>query len=146
MLPIEAALIPELKRMGFSRKSRTWWRQGEDAIQVLNLQRGFGDEFFFNLGAYFRELGNEAFPAEHLCHVRARLERVSKPECFTAIRSVEVSAEPPPQALQALFSDGMAWLSLVSSKSGLKTFLESDQATSCLVLAAVKELCHARSA
>ncbi|MES2950999.1 MAG: DUF4304 domain-containing protein [Pseudomonadota bacterium] len=145
MLPIEAALIPELRQRGFKRKSRTWWRQGEDAVQVFNLQRGFGDEFFFNLGAYFRELGNEEFPPEHHCHVRARLERVSAPEYFTPIRSVEASVDPPAQALQALFLDGMSWLALVSSKRGLKKFLESKQASSCLIFASAKELCHAQS-
>lgn len=143
MQPIETALIPELKKLGFKRKSRTWWRQGEDAIQVFNLQRGFGDEFFFNLGVYFRELGSEEFPPEHRCHVRARLERVSKPEYFTSIRSVEAAVEPPAEALQALFSDGMHWLGLVSSKRRLKAFLESEQASSCMVFASARELCHA---
>jgi hypothetical protein len=141
MIAVERELSGELKRLGFIKKSRTWWRSVDDVIQVINLQRGFGEQLFINVAAYFTKLGTDTFPKEFNCHVRARLERIARAEYFTPIRSLEAGSEPMPEAIRALSLDGIAWLNQIANTRGFCKFLESEVANQCFIHHAARNLC-----
>ena len=146
MIPTESAVASLLKEFGFSRKGRTWWRTTTATIQVINLQRGFGEQLHINLGAYFRALGEEAFPLEHSCHVRARLERVCPCEFFEAIRLLQAPSIPTPEALEALSTHAIRWLDFLSTEQGLCEYLASPEAKNVFVHRLARDLCDAKSA
>ncbi|WDF76661.1 DUF4304 domain-containing protein [Mucilaginibacter sp. KACC 22773] len=65
----------ELKKLGFQRKSGSWYLNEKEVIKVVNLQKSnYSDLYYVNIGAYFKEIdGKENFPKEQQCHIRTRL-------------------------------------------------------------------------
>jgi hypothetical protein len=141
MLPLESEIALRLKGAGFSRNSRTWRRASLFSIQVVNLQRGFGEQLHVNLGVYLRLLGDETTPLEHHCHVRARLERICPPDYFEAARSLEASSHTFTQAVEALMTFGIAWLDALSNKDGLCAFIKGADATATFIHQSARALC-----
>lgn len=88
MLPLSAQIAQPLKALGFTKKSDSWWRQSQDAVQVLNIQKSpFGERIYVNLGIYLKALGTETTPPERRCHVQVRLERIADPGLWNEIAS-----------------------------------------------------------
>jgi hypothetical protein len=141
MLSLEAAIAPQLKAAGFRKKARTWWRNVDEAIQVVNLQKSpYGERLYVNLGIYVTRLGSETSPPENRCHVQARLERVTDPARLAAISSAEAGAAPPQLLLDALLVDGLAWLDDLSTLAGIRKYIESGGTSKSLVQATVRQL------
>ena len=56
------------------KHSGSWYRESEDVISVLNLQKSqYSLSYYVNVGFWIKALGEERFPKEHKCHVRVRL-------------------------------------------------------------------------
>ena len=142
MRAVESAFASKLKLLGFRRRGRTWWRMSEFAIQVINVQRGFGEQAHVNLGVYVRSFGEASAPKENHCHVRARLERVSDREYFESIRRLDVCSAPLPQALDALMTCGVPWLDSLSTRAGLCAFLEKRDSSHVFVHKFARDLCN----
>lgn len=139
MLPLESAIAPELKARGFKKKGRTWWRDTDDVVQVLNLQQSpFGEQLYVNLGVYLKRLGTEPMPAVNRCHIGVRLERVASHQAEVA--AATLSTRPGAALLSALLVDGIAWLESVSTLKGIRSYLASGGASKGLVFASVREL------
>jgi hypothetical protein len=134
MIPLESALAPRLKALGFRKKARTWWRDAESSIQVINLQKsGYGAAIYVNRGIYLNDLGAEPSPPERRCHIRSRLERVVGPELCEVVRSADAESAPTSELIEAVVSGGVGWLSDISTHDGLSRFLASEQASGCFV-------------
>jgi len=61
---------------GFKKKASTWYRQGEGALQVVDLQKSsFGMQFYINLCCVPVGMSVEGMPTpkEHKCSIRIRL-------------------------------------------------------------------------
>ena len=125
IIPVESAIAALLKPLGFRRKGRTWWRSNSFAVQVVNLQRGWGDSLHVNLGILIRELDESELPRENHCHVRARLERVCLRRSFAPVQSLSATAPASGKALEALAVHGIAWLEALSYKEGLCQYVLS---------------------
>ena len=140
MLPLESSISPPLKAQGFRKKARTWWRNREDTIQVINLQKDpwGGGRLHINLGVYVRQLGSELNPASHNCHVQARLENVAAEMYWNTIASARSEPEPSPELLEALLTDGVSWLNRVSTVEGIRAYLESGGTKKGMVVASVR--------
>ena len=66
-----------LKEHGFWKKGQSWYLHGSDAIVVLNLQKDdVSDLYYTNFGVWLVAFGDDQYPQENHCHVRARLERI----------------------------------------------------------------------
>ena len=141
MLPLELRVAPEMKRLGFLKKARTWRRTTSEAVQVLNLQKStWGPApLYVNLGVYLRRLGSDPSPSENVCHVRARLEQIASPEYWNAICALAADGPPAEEAVTALLKEGIAWLGSVSSKGGLRDFLASPKARRVFIHRLVNE-------
>ena len=141
MLPLSAQIAQPLKELGFTKKSDTWWRQSEDAVQVLNIQKSqFGERIYVNLGVYLKALGPETTPPERRCHVQVRLEQIADPELWNEIASAAADTEPTPALIAAVVEDGSGWLNRLSTLAGVREFIESDASKHALVFASVREL------
>lgn len=79
--PIKLAVEAALKSAAFRRKSNTWYRELEETIITLNVQKSsFGEQYYVNLGVFVKGLAqvrSEVPPGEHECHVRLRLESLT---------------------------------------------------------------------
>ena len=141
MLPLEVRVAPEMKRLGFLKKVRTWRRTTSEAVQVLNLQKSsWGPApLYVNLGVYLRRLGSDPSPSENVCHIRARLERIASPEYWHAICALAADEPPAEDAVTALLNEGIAWLGSVSGEDGLREFLASSKARHVFIHKLVKE-------
>ena len=134
MLPLEAAISPKLKALGFKKKARTWWRTENDSIQVVNLQKSpYGDQLYVNLALYIRSLGPERLPPENRCHIQARLERVVPTSLSESVTSASADSEASDALLQALLVHGIGWLEGIASPAGRKVFLAQSASAHCLI-------------
>lgn len=141
MIPLESAISLALKRIGFRKKARTWWRTCDESIQVLNLQMSpFGGRLYINLGVYVLKLGNETSPAHNRCHVQVRLEAVADERYWNAIVSAEPEPEPSSELMAAVLSDGVAWLERVSNVEGIRLWIDAGGSKKGAVAASVREL------
>jgi len=145
VISIESAVASLLSPLGFRRKGRTWWRSNSFAIQVVHLQRGWGEQLHINLGIYLRQLDEKESPAEHQCHVRVRLERVCPAVFFEPVRSLNASLLPSAEALEALSVHGVGWLEALSSKAGLCQFIVSSGPKIGFIHKGAKVCCDVRS-
>jgi hypothetical protein len=140
MLPLELAIVTPLRSAGFTKKARSWRRNVDKTIQVINLQKSsFGDRLYVNLGVYVRALGPETSPPHNRCHVQVRLERVADPARQLAVSSAESGTTPAMALIDAVVVDGVAWLDGLSSRDGIRKYLESGGAHKGLVFAIVRQ-------
>lgn len=73
------ALKPLLKMHRFKKTRTTWHKEIEDFILVFNVQGSqWGEDYYINLGVYFKALGKELTPSENICHIQARLAHENK--------------------------------------------------------------------
>ncbi|MER9683902.1 DUF4304 domain-containing protein [Mesorhizobium sp. M0184] len=73
---LESLLNRELLTHGFKKKSTSWYRQDEGALQVINLQKSnFGLRFYLNLGCVPNGMTVEGMPTpkEYECPIKIRL-------------------------------------------------------------------------
>ena len=68
-------IAPTLKKHGFKKRRRSWFRDTGEIIQVVNLQASQWSEedYYFNLALYLKPLGDLETPPEYKCHIRRRV-------------------------------------------------------------------------
>lgn len=71
--PVKTAMAQELRKAGFKARSTHWYKHGPDAILVANLQKSlYGPQYYINLAAWMKQLGESEAPKEYQCHIRVR--------------------------------------------------------------------------
>lgn len=76
--PLERALDEVLVQEGFVKVKKTWRFDGSESILVVNLQKSdWSNQYYVNLGVYFKAIGKSASPGSHECHVCRRLDALS---------------------------------------------------------------------
>lgn len=86
---IKEGLAPLLKKNGFKKKARNFYRESEDRIEILNVQasqwnEGNEGKFTINIGVYYPEISEitgappvKGMPKEYDCTVRERIGHLS---------------------------------------------------------------------
>lgn len=75
------------KSAAMVKQSGTWYRNTNDVIQAMNLQKSqYGPSYYVNVGWWLRSLGDVKFPKDHQWHIGIRLESLA------ANRAEEVKA------------------------------------------------------
>jgi len=117
-------LAPQLKKVGFRKKGRTWHRENDEVIQVFNIQGSSWDmeDFYVNLGIYLRAIGSDPRPSENHCHVQQRVPR-------------EIDHDG-----EATLGYAMGWYSDRDSRDKLKSHIDTDSIKGPVLLALRKEL------
>ena len=66
-----------LSSQEFRKRGQSWYLHGTDCTAVLNLQKDdFSELYYVNFGVWLAVFGDDQYPQENQCHVRARLERM----------------------------------------------------------------------
>lgn len=82
---IKLGINDALKEEGFYRKSTTWYREMNETLLVVNLQKSnFGDIFYINLAIEVKTLpaypGSKPPQKAHQCHIQVRIDSVEPAE------------------------------------------------------------------
>ena len=116
---LEKAFVPELQRLGFAKRARTWHRPHAESTIVINIQASqWGDDVYINLGAYLPVLGQESRPPIERCHLRLRISPFPN-EAQSALKVLRELALP--------LADRLA------SPAGIRSFLNSSAGSDSLV-------------
>jgi hypothetical protein len=63
------------RQAGFEKKSGSWYRQSDEVIAAINLQKSqYGPLYYINVGFWLRQLDDERYPKMNQWHVLIRLE------------------------------------------------------------------------
>jgi meiotically up-regulated gene 157 (Mug157) protein len=66
------------KSAAMVKQSGTWYRNTNDVIQAMNLQKSqYGPSYYVNVGWWLRSLGDVKFPKDHQWHIGIRLESLA---------------------------------------------------------------------
>jgi len=111
--------------MGFSRKGNSWFRRGEEIVQVVNLQKSrWGNQYYLNYALWLLALGETSLPREEMCHVRKRVDDlVANEKQFNELLDLEndIPAEERAALLsKMLTSDLVPFIDKSSSIAGLR--------------------------
>lgn len=99
--PIKIGISTALASRQFERKSNTWYRDLEETVLVVDLQKsGFGAQHYINLGVFLKEVAerrpNKLPPREHECHIRFRLAPSENlPETMSGLLDLEDASIAP---------------------------------------------------
>ena len=145
MFPLESAVAPGMKALGFRKKARNWWRTSDYAVQVLSLQKSqFGEQLYVNVAVYLSQLGNELSPPHNRCQIQARLETVVDSKYWNEIAAAQTETSPSPALIEAVLKGGVAWLDQLSTPTGIRTYLREGGERKGLVFASVRKLVGAQ--
>ncbi len=78
--PIKEIVKDYMKSTGFRCKRNSWYRQCNDLLQIINIQKSYwGDQYYINLGfdyydGSFRYPSEYRFPPEYMFDLRIRIE------------------------------------------------------------------------
>jgi len=78
--PIKAIVKDYMKTAGFRCKRNSWYRQCNDLIQIVNIQKScWGNQYYVNIGfdyydGSFKYPSEYKFPAEYMFDLRIRIE------------------------------------------------------------------------
>lgn len=147
--PIKLGINSVLLSEGFQHKLGTWYRDQEESILVVNLQKSnFGEQYYINLGVLLK--GPQAAtvrlpPKEHECHVRLRVEAATPAEeqALTALLNLEdrsIDAADRERRVRALMADqALPFLLQCGTRAGLQEAHRDGKLKSAQVHKAVRE-------
>ena len=130
---IQEVFKPIFKANGFKKNGATWHHVGEDLVKVFNIQGSqWSRYFYFNIGLYLRELGNDQKPTEFKCHVRLRAgQLLSGEKEITKLYELSVFEKEQPieqriHQLEELISKlVIPWFALFSTKADVIKYIET---------------------
>lgn len=68
-----------LKPLGFKKKGLTWNLERDDFVFIVNIQTGWGNQYFINVGIYIKKLNEKKkFILDRDCQIGWRLYRMDK--------------------------------------------------------------------
>lgn len=134
-----------LTASGFTKNGDTWYSEKSETILVVNLQKSqWGEQYYINLAAWFKELGESKFPPkEHLCHVRTRLTSLTNGSLEKALNleSKELDdSRREPIVGKAIKEVAIPFLDQCSTLKGLKRQYEGDRLAKVMVHKNLKHL------
>ena len=141
---LKAGLRRALLAAGFVAEGDLFVRQGTGVSTLVGLQKGFGKQWFLNVGFHLDALDGPRPERVELCHLYFRLERLF-PQHLEMIRTAgaldEVSQPEAYQALLDAFPTTIdAELRTLGTDSGLRAALAEGRLGEGLVRKEVKEL------
>jgi hypothetical protein len=149
---LEDWLSSVLLSRGFEKQRRNWYRNTDQVVVMLNLDKSpDGGQFYINLAASPRELLASDHPPEHHCHLRTRLESLV-PDQLALERALDLEEaqiaedERRQMVVESLLEYGFPFLDLVGSITGMESLMHEHPARArFLVHVELKHLLEKRS-
>jgi len=128
---IKRSVDEALKGVEFLRKSNTWYRDLEETVLVVDLQKSnFGEQHYINVGVLVKGLATryngKLPPKETDCHIRARIEGLepNAEESFRQLLDLEdksVGASERQQRIEKAIADVvLPFLLRCSTRAGIR--------------------------
>ena len=119
---------------GFEKQRRNWYRNSDQAVVMLNLDKSpDGGRFYINLAASPCELLTSNRPPEHHCHLRTRLESLV-PDRFTLERALDLDdsevevVDRKQTIVESIATYGIPFLDRVGSIAGMESVIQNHPA------------------
>jgi hypothetical protein len=119
------------KVAGFVKKGSAWYADRAESILVVSPQKSqYGEQYYLNVGIFFRVFGSNEKPKEHECHLRTRLTEIvgvvdqERARSLLDFKGMSVAESERQQALVTLLKEkGIPFLEQCSSIEGVRTAL-----------------------
>jgi Domain of unknown function (DUF4304) len=132
---IKEGLAPLLKKEGFRRKARNFYREYQDRIEVINVQAGKWNEgvegqFTINAGVYYPEIAEiteaipiKGMPKEYDCTIRERIGLLTpeKKDEWWKIDSSTNDSEVSERVAKQVEVLCLPWIAQMSTLNDVKT-------------------------
>lgn len=126
-LAFKKGLERVLLSMGFERARKTFHRDGSGVATMVAFDKGFGNQWFINVGFWLYALGSELPERVEQTHLYFRLERLVPTFRETLLEAGALSEPNQPRAYselcKALNSDIDSTLRILGTVVGLRTAL-----------------------
>jgi len=140
---IQSTLKDVLRVQGFKKDRTTWRKECPESTLVLNLQKSqYGDLYYVNLGIWLKPIGGSHAPKEYQCHIRARLESISRLPLAEALDMEKPGLGDEERAdliRRAVESEALPWLEASSSVAGAREQLEGGRLQGAPVMGLARE-------
>lgn len=133
-----------LKANNFIKKSGSWYREVDESVMVVNLQKSnYGNTFYINLGVWFKRFGQSQFPKEQQCHIRIRLSSLTGEELDNALNLENTAVTEVDRQLTidgAISQRALPFLSACSTVNGVRSMLSEGRLKKAFVHKDVKAM------
>ena len=76
-ISVKEILNAELLLLGFHKHNACWYKDCEEIICVVGLQRSqWGKQYYINLAIWIKSIGQAEYPQVRECHIQCRLENI----------------------------------------------------------------------
>jgi hypothetical protein len=142
---IVVALDETLRREGYARRGKTWYRQDPETISLVDLQKSnWSQKYYINVATTLRDEGTPTHPAQNKCGVRGRVTDLT-PERERVERALDLTDEGLADEerceilRRTLIEDVLPVLRSFQTKSGIRDFVASRYGPKFAVTAAAKK-------
>lgn len=132
--PIKGIVKDYMKKSGFRCKKNTWYRQCNDLIQAINIQKSaWGDQYYINLcfeyyDGTFLYPSEYNFPGAYMFSLSIRIEdAVSNVDLETLNYNIHYELEQREKAIMDIFIKSIEYLNKNNSTKDLKTMFKNKQ-------------------
>lgn len=134
---IKEGLAPLLKKEGFKKKARNFYREHENRIELINIQaskwnEGKEGQFTVNVGVYYPEIAKvtdalpvNGMPKEYDCTIRERIGLLSQEnkDTWWEINSSSNDAEVSENVANQVKELCLPWLENMSNLDEVKSYI-----------------------
>lgn len=124
---IHDSIAQAAEPLGFSKRGENWYADRVESILVINPQKSqYSQQYYLNLGIYFKGLGTNLIPKEQDCHLRARLcalvdaHTAKEIEAILNFNHVESFSERQKSLSALIENNGLPFLEAYSSLAGVR--------------------------
>ena len=132
--PIKEIVKDYMKKSGFRCKKNTWYRQCNDLIQALNIQKSaWGDQYYINLcfeyyDGTFLYPSEYKFPGAYMFSLSIRIEdAISNADFNALIFNIHYELEQRKKAIIDIFIKSIDYLNKNNSTGELKKVFKNKQ-------------------
>lgn len=144
VVEFQSAITRALREQDFKKRRSSWYRETEDLIQVINLQKSqYGEQYYLNLGLYVKYIIKESvierYPPEYKCHVRIRLAKETRVNgieisSWFDLENLEIGEEERIGAINKIFSERVIpFMSQCASIEGIGMCFHRGELASALI-------------
>lgn len=134
-----------LSDLGFKRKGNYWYKNQEEVIQIVGLQKSsWGKQYYLNLGVWVKKIEQRVFPKVADCHVQCRADAISdNADDIRRALDEEDSWKLDPEGRKeilkfALFNAQSIFFQNLDSLDSVRRYLKNEGNSNCAITQSLK--------